>query len=302
MSGTFLRLREAGIGYGKTPLLSGVCAEFRQGDFACVVGRNGSGKSTLLRALAGIIPYTGSIALGGGAESRELRAVPHGERARRLSYLPQTRPVPAMDVRTLLAHGRFPHMGFSKTLSPADRAKIADAAALTGIGGLLDRSVASLSGGERQRAYIALAVAQDADLILLDEPATYLDVACQLETMELLRALHRSGKGIVMVSHDLPQAFTVGERIFAAANGALFPLGSPSEAARSGMIAETFGVCVEAAQGSREVYAFGLRRTSEFLEETRSLPVLRTGKAKHGHFTTPDTGTSRPLTRALHDP
>jgi iron complex transport system ATP-binding protein len=249
---TTLSLRDVSLHYGDRCILSGVNADFSQGDFSCVIGRNGAGKSTLLRALAALTPYTGSITL----DARELRAMSRSARARRISLLPQSRPVPAMDVETLIAHGRFPHMGFAKTLSPDDRRHILAAAEAAGVSSLLRRALASLSGGERQRVYLAMTLAQDADFILLDEPSVYLDMAHQLETFDLLRAIHARGKGVIMAIHDLPAAFSVSNRVYVVADGGLVTLGQADAVYQSTLIERTFGFMLEKNGGSREVYAY----------------------------------------------
>jgi iron complex transport system ATP-binding protein len=253
---TKLSLRDVALNYGNKRVLARVNADFAQNDFSCILGRNGAGKATLLRALAALLPYSGSIALDG----QELRAMKRSARARRISLLPQSRPIPAMDVETLIAHGRFPHLGFSKTLSPIDRRHIHAAAEAAGVTGLLRRNLASLSGGERQRVYIAMTIAQDADFILLDEPSVYLDIEHQLETFDLLRAIHAAGKGVIMAIHDLPAAFTVANHVYIVTDGGLVSLGQADTAYQSRLIEQNFGLMLEknsdTSPDSREIYAY----------------------------------------------
>ena len=213
--------------------------EIRRGEFVAIVGANGSGKSTLLKAIAGALDYSGDISVAG----RDLRALSGPERARLIAYLPQSRPVPQITVRMLIAHGRFPHLGFSKTLQPRDEEIIERAAREAGVTDLLDSGVPDLSGGERQRAYLAMCLAQDAEVILLDEPTTFLDVQYQVELLEILARQNRGGAGktIVLVSHDLPQAFTIASEIKLIARGTLAAQGAPSEIYSHPAIAQSFG-------------------------------------------------------------
>ena len=141
-----------------------------------------------------------------------LSSMPRNLRARRISFLPQTRNIPDIPARTLIEYGRYPHLGFSKRLSPGDDAAVERAIALSGVSFLLDRPVSSLSGGERQRVYLAMLLAQDCETLLLDEPTTFLDIHAQLEVLEAIRAMRTGGKTIVAALHDLPQASPTPKR------------------------------------------------------------------------------------------
>lgn len=254
-----IRLSEVTLSYDKVSVLSGINYTFLQNEFTCIIGKNGCGKSTLLRAAAGITDYAGSITLNGV----EMRLLLRAERAKRLSYLPQSRPVPNMDVATLIAHGRFPHLGFSKTLTAKDKEQIAYAAAVTGVDSLLHRNLSFLSGGERQRAYIAMMVAQDAELVLLDEPTTHLDIEHQLEVMELLKKLYINGKGIVMAVHDLPQAFSFASRILLIANGSIAAAGAPDEICSDSAVNTSFGVRVRKSKGEGDIYSYRITKGNQ---------------------------------------
>lgn len=235
-----IELQNVSVSYGETCALREVTTSFADRAFTCVVGPNGGGKSTLLRALAGLQPYRGSILL----EGRELRGYTRQERAALLAYLPQSRPVPDIGVRTLIAHGRFPHLGFSKTLTKADWELVDRAAEATGAAPLLGRSLPELSGGERQRVYLAMVVAQDARIILLDEPATYLDIRHRIELFGLVDGLHREGRSVVMVAHDLPEAFTCAEEVKLVDRGRLAAEGPPEALCASPALREAFGVAL----------------------------------------------------------
>lgn len=249
-----IELRQLGVRLAGKDILTDLNTTLCGTDFTIIIGRNGSGKSTLLRSILSLVPYTGELLWNG----ESLATLSRTERARRLSYLPQQRPIPYMSVETLIAHGRFPHLGFAKTLGPGDREKIAAAARLAGVTSLLTRPLQSLSGGERQRVYIAMMVAQDADMLLLDEPTTFLDIPFQLEVLELLRKLHQQGKGIVMVAHDLEQAFTYATRVILLHDGRILASGPPAEIAGSAVIKEVFGVSLEPSPAPADLFAYRL--------------------------------------------
>jgi len=191
-------------------VLEDFSAQFPAGQVSCVVGPNGCGKTTLLRTLAGLIPARqGQAELNG----QDLLTMDRRQRALHLAYLPQSRPVPRMQAGLLIEHGRFPHEGFSKRLDPRGQQAMEEAMALTDTGPLINRFLPELSGGERQRIYLAAALAQETEVLLLDEPTTYLDLRYQLELLELCRTLARQGKTVVLVLHDLLQAFTYADTV-----------------------------------------------------------------------------------------
>lgn len=249
-----IELNAVTVAYGGVQALRSVTTAFRPGAFTCLVGPNGSGKSSLLRAVAGLCPYRGTISLDG----RSLAALSRRERAAAIAYLPQSRAVPNIDARTLIAHGRFPHLGFSKHLSDRDWALVEAAAERTGTAGLLDKPLAALSGGERQRVYLAMVIAQDTETILLDEPATYLDIRHQLTLLDLLEQLRQSGKTIVMVAHDLPQAFSCAGVIQLLDHGTLVLEGPPEAVYCHPAIREVFGVALHRAGGGGLCYSLRL--------------------------------------------
>ena len=183
--------------------------DIRPGRILGILGRNGSGKSTFLRALVGIIPYEGHALLDG----TETASMSHKDRARRIAYLPQQLSPARMDILTLASHGRFARMSFSKVMGEEDKKAVRRALERTGLWQERYRRVDTLSGGERQRAYLAMILAQEAEYMLLDEPAAALDIAHQIETMDLLKELASEGRGIVITSHDLPQTAAYSDRI-----------------------------------------------------------------------------------------
>lgn len=228
------------VNYGKRRVLDEVSVEFERGMLTSVVGVNGCGKSTLLRALLGLVPRGGSVMID-GADASKLSRV---EIARRVSYLAQGKDTPDMTVMELVLHGRFPHVGYPRRYSEGDREIASEAMARVGIAELCDEPLKNLSGGMRQCAYIAMALAQNTDYMLLDEPTTYLDVGHQMELLRLLRGLCEGGKGVVAVMHDLPLAMSFSDRVAVLDGGAVRAFGTPREVISSGVIEEVFGISI----------------------------------------------------------
>lgn len=235
--------RGLGVRFGKSTVLGDVDIELHPGSLLAIVGPNGSGKSTLLRALARLQPASsGQVLLDG----RAIASLSAREVARRLSILPQGPGAPAgMTVRELVGQGRFAHLGLMGRAGPGDRGAIESALALTGVTDLADRPVDHLSGGERQRAWIALALAQEAPVLLLDEPTTFLDVGHQFEVLALVRRLaDERGLSVALVLHDLGHAARYADRIVVLDAGRVVAQGSAAEVLDDELVARVFGVRV----------------------------------------------------------
>lgn len=224
-----------------SPVVRDLSLAIEPGEIAALVGPNGSGKSTLLRALARLMrPQSGTVYLDG----RPIHRQPTRKVAQQLAILPQNPTAPEdLTVRDLVARGRFARQAWWRPASQRDQAVIDWALDVTGLAGLATRQLSTLSGGERQRAWIALALAQEPRVLLLDEPTTFLDISHQLEIMALLQTLNRdSGLSIVMVLHDLNQAARFCHRLIAIRDGQLYAAGTPDEVLTETMLSEVFQV------------------------------------------------------------
>ena len=212
-----------------------------RGAITTIIGPNGCGKSTLLRALCRLIePTAGQVAF----DRRPLASFGRRELAQRLGFLPQVSTVPpGISVRELVSRGRFPYQGFLRQWSEDDERAVDRALAETGLADSADRLVDQLSGGQRQRVWIALVLAQDTDVLMLDEPTTYLDIAHQLEVLELCRRLNvEMGKSLVMVLHDLNLAARYSHHLIAMKAGRIVAAGTPSALLTTQRVEQVFGI------------------------------------------------------------
>nr|WP_246180389.1 ABC transporter ATP-binding protein [Kocuria coralli] len=225
----------------ETPVLRGVSAQIEPGSMTVIVGPNACGKSTLLRALGRILqPGEGTVALDGKA----VHSYGSKEFAREVGFLAQSAIAPdAITVGDLVARGRFPHQGMFRQWSETDEQAVLKALESTGTLPLADREVADLSGGQRQRAWIAMVLAQETRVLLLDEPTTFLDLCHQIEILELCRELNqRHGTTVIAVLHDLNQAARYADQIIAMAEGRIVAHGRPEEVITSQTVEAIFGV------------------------------------------------------------
>lgn len=242
MTATHL-LRTEGLvsGYGHTRIVDDVDLEVPAGQISVIVGANACGKSTLLKTLSRLLPVQdGSVLLDGAQIDR----LPTKELARILGLLPQQPIAPeGIVVADLVGRGRHPHQKLFRSWTADDDRAVAEALIATGIIDLADRSVDELSGGQRQRVWIAMALAQETDLLLLDEPTTFLDVSHQVEVLDLLTDLNRSrGTTIVMVLHEINLAARYADHLFAMRAGQLVASGPPRTVITRELVREVFAL------------------------------------------------------------
>lgn len=236
-----LKTNDVILAYDAAVIIDRLTVEVPAGRITSVVGPNGCGKSTLLRALARLMkPRGGAVYLDGNAISR----LPTREIARRLGILPQSPEAPeGLTVRELAAQGRYPHQSWFRQWSKADERAVEKALETTGVLEFADRPLDTLSGGQRQRAWISMALAQETETLLLDEPTTFLDMAHQLEVLQLLKRLNEEeDRTMLMVLHDLNNAARYSHHIIALSEGAVFAAGPPAEVMTPRLFREVFHV------------------------------------------------------------
>jgi len=228
------------VGYGKRDVLQGVDLEILQGELTVIVGPNGCGKSTLLLSLARILrPTSGTVELDG----QVVTSMPPREVAKRLAFLPQAPVGPdGIRVRDLVARGRHPHQGFLRALSAEDHRVIDEVLLATDTLDLSTRRVSELSGGQRQRVWIAMALAQETSLLLLDEPTTFLDIAHQIDVLDTCARLHDEGRTVVAVLHDLNLAVRYATQLVLMKDGAVVAQGRPAEVLDADVVRHVFGI------------------------------------------------------------
>ncbi|MCB4768569.1 ABC transporter ATP-binding protein [Ancylobacter sp. Lp-2] len=235
-----LEARGLVAGHGGRAVLEGIDIGFPRGGFSIVVGPNASGKSTLLRCLASLIrPMAGEVRLDG----ENMAGLGRRMLARRLGLLPQHMEFPeGIRVEELVGRGRHPHQSLLRQWSDADEAAVTEAMRVTGTASLAGRPVQQLSGGQRQRVSIAMALAQETPILLLDEPTTYLDLAHQIEVLDLCLALNQLGKTLVAVLHDLNLACRYASHLVAMKDGRIAAEGAPADIVSASFVARVFGI------------------------------------------------------------
>lgn len=238
-----ISIQNVSFSYGKTPFIEELSAGFSRGAVTSIVGPNGCGKSTLVKLIDGINrPQVGRVLIG-DIPTLEMRGK---ERARKVAVLAQASRPPAMTVEALVACGRYPYQCHDGKLSEEDRKHVEAAMRLAGVERFRAHDLRRLSGGERQRAFIAMTLAQDTGIVVLDEPTTYLDIGACHETMELVRMLNADmGKTVVMVIHDIDLALRYSDEIMVMERGRHSFSGSVEAVLESGAIEHAFGVHIQ---------------------------------------------------------
>ena len=241
LDSTALHVKDVSVGYGERTVLDTLNVDIKRGAVTSIVGPNGCGKSTLLRTMSRLLnPTKGEIVLDG----KSIHDIPTRKLATQLGLLPQTPIAPdGIVVADLVGRGRTPHQGILGRWSQQDYDIVAEALETTGISDLAERSIDELSGGQRQRVWIAMALAQRTETLLLDEPTTYLDVKHQLDVLDLLTELNRNrGTTIVMVLHDLNLAARYSDELVAVSGGKVFAHGNPREVITKENVKSVFGI------------------------------------------------------------
>ncbi len=229
------------LAYERRTISRELTVEIPDRSFTVVIGPNACGKSTLLRALSRLLqPSAGAVLLDGA----DIHRRPAREIAKTLGLLPQSSIAPdGIGVAELVSRGRYPHQGLLRQWSREDEAVVAESMAATGVTDLADRPVAELSGGQRQRVWLAMALAQQTPLLLLDEPTTYLDIAHQIEILDLCARLHEEeGRTLVAVLHDLNQAARYATHLIAMRDGQVVATGPPQTVVTAALVEEVFGL------------------------------------------------------------
>ncbi|MGJ9411862.1 ABC transporter ATP-binding protein [Aeromicrobium sp. CF4.19] len=239
-----LRAQDLSLGYTDTDIVSHLDVQVPPGQITVIVGANACGKSTLLRGLARLLkPRSGAVMLD-GEDVGGMRSI---DVAKVVGLLPQTPVAPdGITVADLVGRGRYPHQGWFRQWRPEDDEAVQAALEATGTAPLADRRIAELSGGQRQRVWVAMTLAQDTDVLLLDEPTTYLDINHQVELLDLLTDLNRShGKTIVIVLHDLNLACRYADHIIAMKQGSIACEGAPRDVIDASVVTDVFGLSCE---------------------------------------------------------
>lgn len=253
-----IRCEKLTAGYGGKEVLHEINWEAEKGKFTAVIGPNGSGKSTLLKTILGQTKvFGGDICL----EGKPIKEYGSRELAKRIAYLPQHRDDAGISVSRMVLHGRFPYIAFPRRYTVADEEKVGQALKKMGIEALRDKPVSELSGGEKQKVYLAMALVQDAPVLLLDEPAASLDLSCQLSLTAMLKTLSREGKTVVAVTHDLNYALQYADKLLIINKGRAVQYGTTEETLETGVMEKVFGLHISRIRddNGQTHYCFAVR-------------------------------------------
>ena len=232
-------IKDLRVSYEGTEILHGVDAHFPKGKISVVIGPNGSGKSTTIKALIRLEEAdSGTMEM----EGEPLSSFTQTELARKMAYIPQGRNVPDITVSRMVMHGRFPYLSYPRRYRPEDHQKVRQALEWVGLTDLADRKMEQLSGGQRQKVYLAMALAQDTDVILMDEPTTYLDIRNQFELLDRARILADEGKTVIMILHDLESVLRYADHVVLMDAGKVTASGTAQEVLASDALKQAFGV------------------------------------------------------------
>lgn len=232
-----LKLTDVCAGYDGKDILKKVSLHIPAGKITILAGANGCGKSTLLKTMAGMIPKTfGKIQIDG----KNLEDYRLGDLAKKIAYLPQSRNVPEITVLRMVLHGRFPYLSYPRRYGKKDMEIARKALRQVGMEEHAEKNISQLSGGMQQKVYIAMALAQDTPVIMMDEPTSFLDISYQIKLMEMARELADQGKTVVLVLHDLALALRSADQMVLLENGQVQTAGTPEEVFQSGVLDRVF--------------------------------------------------------------
>lgn len=252
-----IELKNLNGGYGKKQVLFNISEIINDGEITSIIGPNGCGKTTFLETASGLMmPMSGEVLVDGV----NIHKIEPKKRALKISVLSQQKNAGVLTVKALVFHGRFPYLGYPRKYTDEDRMIVDNAMKTAGIYDFADESVASLSGGQQQKAYIAMLLAQDTDIVFLDEPITFLDINYQLELMEIIKNMKKKGKTVIMVIHDLNMAMTFSDKIIAMKNGKVVSSGTPEKIYSEGVIQKIFGINVYYSKEEKQ-YFFSKNRS-----------------------------------------
>lgn len=247
-------------GYGKEDVLHGVNLKCESGKITTIIGPNGCGKSTLLKAVIGLLPAKkGTVT----ADGIPLNEISDKLRSQKIAYLSQGKNVPEITAERMVLHGRFPYLSYPRKYRKSDYEAARKAMEQMGIAELASTPISQLSGGTRQKVYIAMALCQGADIIMLDEPATYLDISQQMKISLICRDLALQGKTVLTVSHDIISALGNSDSIAVMNEGKIIKEGTPEEIIECGIIPEVFGVDVLSFKDGDSTEYYYRKRTDE---------------------------------------
>ena len=234
-----LKISSLGVTLGKKEILTDINFTLRPHCLTAIIGKNGSGKSTVVSAINGTVPYTGQITFAG----QDIRMLSQREKAKLISVLPQTLTAPHITVEELVKMGRNPYIDLGHRFTPQDISAVENALSYMELSDKKQQYVDSLSGGERQKAYLAMILAQQTRLMVLDEPATYMDISCENQFMQTLKSLQKNNhKTIITVMHNLATAVRYADRMVVMDKGRVIFEGTTEECLEKQIIENTFGV------------------------------------------------------------
>ena len=248
-----VEIRDLRVSYEGEEVLHGMDAHFPKGKISVIIGPNGSGKSTTIKAMMRLVASdSGSVEIDGEPVS----SLSQTELARKMAYIPQGRNVPDITVNRMVMHGRFPYLSYPRRYRPEDHEVVRKALEWVGLTDLAHNKMSQLSGGQRQKVYLAMTLAQDTGVILMDEPTTYLDIRNQFELLDRARLLAKEGKTVIMILHDLESVLRYADHVVLMDSGSVTASGTASEVLASEALKKAFGIELSFIETEDGVHCF----------------------------------------------